>query len=75
MGTLALAAKNFVPNFVVAFAVGTVLRDRRTGLEAGLALGVVAAVAAVLLSDRPDDAGEEFASEPAVGTGEAEAEA
>ena len=62
MGTLTTAAKNFVPNFLIAFAIGSYLRDRRTGLKAGLALGVVAAAAAVMLSGRFDDV-EEFEAE------------
>lgn len=45
----------FATNFVIAFAVGSYLRDRRTGVKAGIALGAIAALAAVFLGGKADE--------------------
>jgi hypothetical protein len=55
MSTLTNVLFNFATNFVVAFVVVALLRDRSAGVKAGLVFGAVGAVAAWLLSDRAAD--------------------
>jgi uncharacterized membrane protein YeaQ/YmgE (transglycosylase-associated protein family) len=49
------AAINFALNFLLGYVGGTLLRDRETGLRAGVVLGAVGAIGGWRLSDRVDD--------------------
>jgi hypothetical protein len=55
MSKLTSVLFNFATNFVVAFVVVALLRDRSAGVKAGLVFGVVGAAAAWLLYDRAAD--------------------
>jgi hypothetical protein len=52
MDKLASAALNFATNFLLAFAVVGLLRNRSAGVKAGLVFGVLVAVGTWLLYDR-----------------------
>jgi hypothetical protein len=43
---------NFAINFLLGYALGSLVRDRRTGVGAGLLLGLVGAVGSWLVHDR-----------------------
>ena len=46
---------NFAVNFLLGYALGSLVRDRRTGVGVGLLLGAVGAAASWLVFDRFDD--------------------
>jgi hypothetical protein len=46
------AVFNFAINFLVGYVLGRVLRDRDTGVRAGVVLGTLGAVASWRLADR-----------------------
>ncbi|QLH80948.1 hypothetical protein [Halosimplex pelagicum] len=58
------AALNFAINFLVGYVLGRVLRDRDTGVRAGVVLGTVGAVASWRLAERFDTDAVEPAAEP-----------
>lgn len=55
MDKLASAAVNFATNFLLAFVVVGLLRDRSAGVKAGVAFGLLGAVGTWLLYDRITD--------------------
>jgi hypothetical protein len=61
MDRLATTALNFATNFLLAFVVVGLLRDRSAGMKAGLVFGLLGAVASWLLYDRFTGAGEQAA--------------
>lgn len=64
---------NAAANFLVAFAVGTAVKDRRTGLKAGLVLALVGGLASYLLFERlGDEDDDSFYGIDRVRTGDAE---
>ncbi|WP_436932796.1 hypothetical protein [Halosimplex halobium] len=58
------AVLNFAINFLVGYAVGRVLRDRDTGVRAGVALGTLGAVASWRLAERFGSDAVEPAADP-----------
>jgi ABC-type nickel/cobalt efflux system permease component RcnA len=52
MDRLASAALNFATNFLLAFAVVGLLRNRSAGMKAGVAFGLLGGVGTWLLYDR-----------------------
>jgi hypothetical protein len=58
MDRLVSTLLNFATNFLVAFVVVALLRDRSAGLKAGVVFGVVGAVGTLLLYDRVGDEGD-----------------
>lgn len=58
------AVSNFAINFGVGYVAGRLLRDRETGVRAGLALGTLSAVASWRLADRFGDGGGDGRPEP-----------
>lgn len=64
MGKFKTVLQNLATNFVLGFVLGTVLRDRETGVRAGLVLGLIGAVGSLVLYDRLDESDlEEFGAE------------
>jgi hypothetical protein len=63
---------NALLNFVVGFAVGSVIKDRSAGVKAGLALAVIGGLASYLLSDRLGEEDDTFFGIDRVRTAEAE---
>lgn len=55
MDRLATTALNFATNFLLAFVVVGLLRDRSAGMKAGLVFGLLGAVGAWILHDRLGD--------------------
>ena len=55
MDKLASAALNFATNFLLAFVVVGLLRDRSAGMKAGVVFGLVGAVGTWLMYDRLAD--------------------
>jgi hypothetical protein len=55
MDKLASAALNFATNFLLAFVVVGLLRDRSAGVKAGVVFGLLGAVGTWLLYDRIAD--------------------
>jgi hypothetical protein len=58
MDRLVSTLLNFATNFLFAFVVVALLRDRSAGLKAGVVFGVVGAVGTLLLYDRVGDEGD-----------------
>ncbi|WP_255150305.1 hypothetical protein [Halorarius halobius] len=51
---------NALLNFAVGYFAGSVLKDRSTGLKAGLALGALGGVVAYAMGGRMDDEDDTF---------------
>jgi hypothetical protein len=68
MDKLASAALNFATNFLLAFVVVGLLRDRSAGVKAGVVFGLLGAVGTWLLYDRiaDDDAADRSLDDLAV---------
>lgn len=60
MAKIKNAALNFAVNFAIAFGIASYLRDRKTGVKAGLVLGTIAAIAAMVMGGDGEDLAEEF---------------
>jgi hypothetical protein len=58
------AVLNFAINFLVGYVFGRLLRDRDTGVRAGVALGTLGAVASWRLAERLEAGSVEPAAEP-----------
>ncbi|MFC5367774.1 hypothetical protein [Salinirubrum litoreum] len=58
MDKLASAALNFATNFLLAFAVVGLLRNRSAGVKAGIVFGLLGAVGTWLLYDRFAESGD-----------------